>query len=405
MIIGVDLRALQIGHQFRGIGEVVKRTLNEIFIEASKEGNSFAFYTYDDLSDPRQLLEIPKQLQYKNISMGSSPQTVNRSKKQKLIDSYSQLYGNPIKQAKECDVFLQYDYALGVPTNTKTVLIKHDIIPFIFWSQFFESPMVPLKNKALRTTLRTTFHNYRSKKVLKNALKRADKIVTVSDYTKKDLHKHFNVPVSKMTSMHLGVTEKPAKTLDASKFKNMPKKPFVLCIGAVDKRRRRVDDLVAAYNNLKAQGKDIQIVLAGENFQSPESIPEGPVRTAVQQSSYKDDILTLGYIDDATKQYLYNNAIAFVFPTMYEGFGIPLLEAMLNRCPVITYENSAVTEVGQNHVLYADGWPGIYDNINKVIDWPKNERQSFLGEAYIYAKEYTWQKTANKLYSEIKETL
>ncbi len=405
MMIGVDLRALQIGHQFRGIGEVVKRTLNEIFVIASKEGNSFAFYTYDDLNDPKQLLEIPKQLQYKSISMGNSPQSSGRSKLEKLVDSYSQLYGNPIKNAKECDVFLQYDYALGVPNNTKTILIKHDIIPFIFWDQFFESPMVPFKNKALRTTLRTAFHNYRSKKVLKNALKKADKIVTVSDYTKQDLNKHFNVPLSKMVTVHLGVNEVTTKTTGVAKKQQLPTKPFLLFIGAVDKRRRRVDDLVAAYNNLSANGFDIQLVLAGENFQSPEGIPQGPVRTAVMSSSYADGILTLGYIDDATKQYLYKNAIAFVFPTMYEGFGIPVLEAMLYKCPVIAYENSAVKEVGQNHVLYADGWVGIYDNIKQVMSWPENTRKSNIEQANRYALGFSWHTSAQKLYSIIKESL
>jgi glycosyltransferase involved in cell wall biosynthesis len=405
MMIGVDLRALQIGHQFRGIGEVVKRTLNEIFVIASKEGNSFAFYTYDDLNDPKQLLEIPKQLQYKSISMGNSPQSSGRSKLEKLVDSYSQLYGNPIKNAKECNVFLQYDYALGVPNNTKTILIKHDIIPFIFWDQFFESPMVPFKNKALRTTLRTAFHNYRSKKVLKNALKKADKIVTVSDYTKQDLNKHFNVPLSKMVTVHLGVNEVTTKTTGVAKKQQLPTKPFLLFIGAVDKRRRRVDDLVAAYNNLSANGFDIQLVLAGENFQSPEGIPQGPVRTAVMSSSYADGILTLGYIDDATKQYLYKNAIAFVFPTMYEGFGIPVLEAMLYKCPVIAYENSAVKEVGQNHVLYADGWVGIYDNIKQVMSWPENTRKSNIEQANRYALGFSWHTSAQKLYSIIKESL
>jgi glycosyltransferase involved in cell wall biosynthesis len=337
--------------------------------------------------------------------MGNSPQSSGRSKLEKLVDSYSQLYGNPIKNAKECDVFLQYDYALGVPNNTKTILIKHDIIPFIFWDQFFESPMVPFKNKALRTTLRTAFHNYRSKKVLKNALKKADKIVTVSDYTKQDLNKHFNVPLSKMVTVHLGVNEVTTKTTGVAKKQQLPTKPFLLFIGAVDKRRRRVDDLVAAYNNLSANGFDIQLVLAGENFQSPEGIPQGPVRTAVMSSSYADGILTLGYIDDATKQYLYKNAIAFVFPTMYEGFGIPVLEAMLYKCPVIAYENSAVKEVGQNHVLYADGWVGIYDNIKQVMSWPENTRKSNIEQANRYALGFSWHTSAQKLYSIIKESL
>lgn len=401
MKIGVDLRALQIGHQYRGIGEVIKRTLDDMFPFAIKDGNSFIFYVYDNLEDPTNLLHIPEGLNYQKVSVGSSPKETARSTSQKLTDAFNYLYGNPIKQAKECDVFLQYDYALGVPTHTKTVLIKHDIIPFIFWDQFFESPVVPFKNKAARTTLRTIFHNYRSKRSLTRALHNAKKIVTVSEYTRQDIHRHFHTPLRKMQTVHLGVNTTQAKNTTSLSNEVLPTKPFLLFIGAVDKRRRRVDDLVAAYNNLKADGHDIQLVLVGENFQSPQSIPEGPVRAAVQHSSYKKDILTLGYINDATKQYLFQNAIAFVFPTMYEGFGIPVLEAMLLGCPVIAYHNSSVPEVGGSHALYTTDWAGIERHVLTLLAMSKQEKEVHVESARKHSLAFSWEKTARQLYESV----
>lgn len=398
MKIGVDLRALQIGHQYRGIGEVVKRTLDEMFKLAIQDGNSFVFYVYDNLNDPVELLHVPEGLRYEAISAGKSPLEAKRSKYQKLADALQVLYGNPIKVAKGCDVFLQYDYALGVPTNVKTILIKHDIIPFIFWNQFFESPMVPFKNKAARTTLRTMFHNYRSTRVLRKSLGAAYRIVTVSDSTRQDLHTRFGVPLRKMQTIHLGVATTQAKTGREVSKATMPTKPFLLFVGGVDKRRRRVDDIVSAFNNIKADGHDIQLVLVGENFQSFQSIPEGPVRYEVLASSYKDDILTMGYVDDATKQYLFQNALAFVFPSMYEGFGIPILEAMVQGCPVITYKNSAIPEVGGEFALYATGWQGIERQVRKVLDLDNDQRQKIIAAAKQYAESFTWQKTARGIY-------
>lgn len=404
MRIGVDLRALQVGHQYRGIGEVVKRTLNEMFPLAIKDDNSFVFYAYDNMPDPKVLLDIPGSLKYKEIPLGESPLNADRSTKKKLQDTLEYLYGNPIKTAKECDVFLQYDYALGIPLTTKTVLIKHDIIPYLFWNQHFESPLVPFKNKAARTTLRTAFHNYRYVHTLKRSMKNANKIITVSEHTRSDLHKHFGIPLSKMITIPHGVSEKLTKNTDVVDVAKKPTKPYLLFIGAVDKRRRVVDDLVAAFNNLKAEGHDIQLALVGENFQSPEGIPEGPVRTAVKTSSYKDDILTLGYIDDATKWYLFKNAIAFVFPSRYEGFGIPVLESMLMECPVVAYKNSAIPEVGGEHVLYANGWEDIKQAIGELVKGDEADRLERLKLAKAHAQQFTWRKTAQKLYETLIKT-
>lgn len=401
MKIGVDLRALQIGHQYRGVGEVVKRTLDEMFKFAVRDNNSFVFYAYSNLNNPTELLHIPKELDYKTINLGESPLDSVRSKAQKVTDAFEYLYGNPIKQAKQCDVFLQYDYALGVPTNTPTVLIKHDIIPFIFWDQFFESPMVPLRNKAARTTLRTLFHNYRSKHALRRALSNAKSIATVSENTRQDLHRRFRTPLKKMQTVLLGVDASEAKSTGETNQKLLPTKPFLLFIGGVDRRRRRVDELIAAYNNLKADGHDIQLVLVGENFQSPESVPEGPVRDAVMGSSYKNDILTLGYIDDATKQRLFKTALAFVFPSVYEGFGIPVLEAMLWSCPVIAYKNSSIPEVGGDFALYATGWQGIESHVSTLLTMSDSQRKQLVLAAKQHAENFTWERTAHSLYEMI----
>lgn len=404
MKIGIDLRPLQNGHKYRGIGEVTKQVTNRILELAAKDADvSIVFYENDE-DDPKELLDIPKKLNYDVVKLGLMPEhNTSASKAKKAKRALRELYGNPIPSAEQCDVFLQFDYAAGMPKNTRTVLIKHDLIPYLFWDKYFESAWVPFKNKAMRTTLRTIFANHKFMRVLRRSLKNANVIVSVSENTKKDIETHFNVDPNKSKVALLGVDIKPAKTNEVSEDvkDKLPTKPYLLFVGAGD-ARRRVEDAVFAFNNLKAAGRDIQLVLVGENFKSPEKIPNQTVRNAVMKSSYKKDILTLGYIDDQTKQQLFKDAIAYVYPTKYEGFGIPVLESMLLGCPIIVYKNSSIPEVGGDHALYVNDWQGIKRQVESLLDEPKATRKKNIEAARKFAKQFTWDKTATIIYDELR---
>ena len=401
MKIGIDLRALQTGHKFRGIGEVAKQTTNRIVgLASSDESISFIFYEYDD-DDPKELLDLPKGLAYEVVKLGHMPEGDKAaSKLTKLRRNFDQLYGSPVKDSAKSDVFLQFDYAFGVPKNTRTVVIKHDLIPYIFWDSFFDSAWLSFKNRALRTTLRTLFANHKYKQTLRRSLKNAGVIISVSESTKNDLHRFFKLSNKKIKVAHLGVDMAPVKTNHTQEVSKMPTKPYLLFVGAGD-ARRRVDDLVTAFNNLRADGRDIQLVLVGENFKSPNSIPNLNVRKSVLESSYKSDILTLGYVDDVMKQKLYKGAVAFVYPTKYEGFGIPVLESMLLECPIITYKNSSIPEVGGEYALYAHDWTEIQGYIEELLDEPGEMRRERVTNAKKYAEKFTWEATAGIIYSEL----
>jgi glycosyltransferase involved in cell wall biosynthesis len=409
MKIGVDLRVLQIGHQYRGIGEVTKQCLNRMFeiaVADTKNQPTFVFFMYEltaDEIDPKSFLHIPEGLQYEEVSLGKQPiKNPHRSVFEKLGRKYRTLYGNPLPHAKKCDVLLQFDYALGVAKHPKTVLVAHDIIPYIFWSDYFESAWSYFKRKAARTTLRTMEHNYEFVHILKRSHKRAARIICVSESTRNDLQKYLHVPVKKMKVVHLGVSKMAASTDEsAASIVEFPTKPFLLFVGGVDARRRRIDDIIAAYNNLRASGRDIQLVLVGDNFRSPETIPNKTVRRAVMGSSYIKDIITLGYVDDRTKQELFKRALSFVFPTTYEGFGIPILEAMIQGCPVITYKNSSTAEVGGDYALYANDWTSIKMRVDELMDMSDTQRQKLTAQAKEHAEQFTWEATGKKIYRQI----
>lgn len=400
MKIGIDARALQTGHKFRGIGEVAKQVTERVLLYAQRDGHEVIFYEYEG-DDPRNLLALPEGLQYTVVKQGVMPEEdPQRTKQEKLRTTIKQLFGEPILGSDESDAFIQFDYAFGVPKNVHTVLVKHDLIPLIFWKDFFESPLVPFKNKALRTTLRTIFANYRYKRVLKRGLKNAYSIAAVSESTKKDILRFYKLPESRIKVIYNGIDLKPALTTASDTLVAMPTKPYLLFVGAAD-QRRRVEDLVDAYNNLKAAGHDIQLVLAGENFKSPEAIPRESVRSAVLKSSYVSDIITMGYISDETKQKLFTGALAFVYPTLYEGFGIPVLEAFLFGAPVVAYKNSSIPEVGGKYARYAHDWGGIKEEVEALLMQSSFDRAKRAKSAKMWAEKFSWDKTAKELYTEL----
>jgi glycosyltransferase involved in cell wall biosynthesis len=357
-------------------------------------------YEYEDEIDPKLYLEIPPSLNYEVIKIGKMPvNDKNRTFISKIIRLWNNYYGNPIKHARKSDIFLQFDSSLGVPKRPKTILVEHDIIPYIFWNDYFTSPWLHVKHKAARTTIRTIINNYGYKRVLQRSLRNAWKIICVSENTQKDVREYFHINLKKMEVVHLGASIEPLKSLNDTKVSatKKPTKPYLLFIGAVDARRRAVDDIIAAYNNLKAEGQDIQLALVGENFQSHTKILDKNIKKLVEESSYSDDILTLGYVSDDAKLELYKNAIAFVFPTLYEGFGIPILEAMLAECPVISYRNSSIPEVGGKYVLYASGWKGIWSQTINVVNMDTQIKLKLIRRAKKHALEYKWENISNAI--------
>lgn len=401
MIIGVDLRSLQTGHQYRGIGELVRRTLNEVLRKSSHE-HEFIFFEYETSTDPKKFLEIPPNLKYGVKKLGLIPTDKKMSKADKIKRIARLLVGNPVPGANKCDVFLQYDFSLGVPSwGTKTVLFMHDLIPLIFWKDYFTSPITHFKNKAARTTLRTIIHNFEYKRTLRRSVKKAKKVLAISQNTKNDVVKYIGTSERKIKVIPLGVDENSLRD-DAgiTNFAKLPDKPFILFIGAAD-ARRRIDDLIDAFNNLRARGHDLQLALVGENFIPGEKIKSPIAKRAIEESSYKFDILTLGYVDDSIKKELYKNAIAFVFPTLYEGFGIPILEAMLNKCPVITYENSSIPEVAGENAIFANDWEGIINSVERIMSMSKSSLVEHNEKAYRYANKFKWSSAGEKLYKEL----
>jgi glycosyltransferase involved in cell wall biosynthesis len=112
--------------------------------------------------------------------------------------------------------------------------------------------------------------------------------------------------------------------------------------------------------------------------------------------SYLDDIHLLGYASNQQRDWLYEHSLAFVFPSVYEGFGLPVLEAMQYGTPVITYKNSSIQEVAQSSAIYTYGTLGIADKAKELLN-NAELRNTLSMKGLKQAAKFTWAKTKDSI--------
>lgn len=167
-------------------------------------------------------------------------------------------------------------------------------------------------------------------------------------------------------------------------------------VGGADPRRRLVD-LVAAFNNLRAQGHDIKLVLAGDTMLGAFMVPHLELQEYLKHTSYLDDIHFVGFVNDAQRDWLYQNALAFVYPSLYEGFGLPILEAMQYGTPVVSYNNSSISEISGDAAIIVNDYYNIVEVVNKLLtDTEQYKRLVSAGKKQ--AAKFSWQETSRAIF-------
>lgn len=389
MNICFDLRALQIGHEKRGIGMYIKSVLEHL----PKDDNKYVFYFFDR-SNPIKEPNIKLDIDYEIISTPTIKTAMNRPSDAinvlKLIcHRFNEL------RSKQIDVFVQFDFMLGIPrmSNTKNVVIAYDLIPLIKKNEYLPSPRFAWKHSVgskpkIKAVLRSLYYVGRYKLQYK-IYKRADKIIAISEATKKSFVDLLHVDESKITAIPLAPVISNTNQ-DESIAKKIGK-PYLFYVGGTDSRKR-IQDIVFAFNIARGRRIDIALVLAGNEFNHVEKIPSVGGRNAIIASPYKNDIHLVGFITEAQKLSLYKNALAFVFCSEYEGFGLPILEAMSVSCPVISYNNSSVPEISGSSALLVDtrDYVAVAKNIIKLKD--TIYRNSIVELGKKQAAKYSWQK-------------
>lgn len=237
---------------------------------------------------------------------------------------------------------------------------------------------------------------------LKRSVERSDRVIVVSEFTKRELHELMGVPEEKIRVVPSApsIHESPVSSFAEIASRYGIQNDYILFVGTIEPRKNIVR-LLQAFDKLKTE-KNIteQLVLAGGDGWEDKEIYQ-----VLSQSRYKSDVIITGFIDEPSKVALYQHAKAFVFPSIYEGFGIPPLEAMACGCPTVCADISSLPEVvgDASFLINPLDIDSITDGIYTVLN---NEplREKLVAKGRTQVQKYTWDKTVKTFLEVIAET-
>ncbi len=397
-----DLRPLQIGHENRGIGMHIKSVLSNL---PSDESYEYIFYHFED-NNPMENLNIVAGASYTSIT---TPRLATQVSGVSTIVDILKLTSHSFKELRgqNINTFVQFDFMLGIPKikGMETVIIGYDLIPLIFKNVYM--PNIPQalghatgKKAKIRAALRSVYYQIRYK-LSYSVFKRADKILSISDSTRQSFISLLGVSPDKVTTIPLAPVAL-SSGIDNSIIKAISDKPYIMYIGGTD-FRKRIEDVVYIYNIVKGRGNNVSLVLAGNEFTDVETIPSVIGRSAIKNSPYRDDIHLMGFVTDQEKNALFQNAACFVFPSIYEGFGLPVLEAMLAPCPVVCYNNSSIPESSGGLATMVDSrdFTTAANSVISKLKMDKAEKSKSLEDGKLYAESLSWSAYVNTLINEL----
>jgi glycosyltransferase involved in cell wall biosynthesis len=226
---------------------------------------------------------------------------------------------------------------------------------------------------------------------------RADLIITISEFSKKEIMELYGVKPEKIKVVYLGFDERRFSLVHENDKTVLEKykitQPYLLYVGRLEKKKN-IAGMVLAFALAKEKFPELKLVLAGSSGNQFEEI-----KKIISDHKLRNEVIITGYLAEADLPSLYSQAEIFLFPTLYEGFGLPILEAMASGVPVITSNFAPHTEVGGGAAYYADPYSpqALSDAIIKVLADPQL-KQSLIEKGLARAKEFSWRQTAEEIY-------
>lgn len=281
------------------------------------------------------------------------------------------------------DIFHSTNFVTPPLRNARSVLTIYDLI--MLFPEFFV-PLYPREE-------------------LKRYIDRADSIIAISEHTKRDIINFFNVPEEKVRVILLAADERfrciedkeaIRKTLDIYGISD----EYILYTGPME-LRKNVPALVRAYSILKTENKiSHKLVLAGNKGGGQYK----EIMDIISSDGIENEVIFTGFVADDDLPYLYNGASVFAFPSLYEGFGLPPLEAMACGCPVVTSNTSSLPEVVGDAGLMVD--PNRPEELAEAM-WrilEESELRAELRERGLKrAAEFSWRRCAEETLAVYRE--
>lgn len=366
MRIGIDCRIFGTG--FTGIGRYTYE-LAKHFIDLNAK-----------LECPHELVFFLNQKEYKEFETGEHSKKVLVNAKHYSIAEQFKLPGQLRKE--KCDVIHFPHFNVPLFYRKPFTVTIHDLTLSLFAGR----------------KMKKWHHKLAYNLTIKSATKRAKKIIAVSRHTKKDIVKHLYIPEEKIQVVYNGVDPKFKLIRDLDKLtptlkKYKIEKPFLLYTG-VWRSHKNLPRLIEAFGILKREKRlDIQLVITGK----PDPLhPE--VKETVKNLQLQEDVIFPGVVSEEELIHLYNAASIFVFPSLYEGFGLPVIEAMSCGTPVAASNKSSIPEVcGKDNAVFfnpkstqeiAESITMLYKNVDLQV--------SLIERGLRRASEFSWRKAAEE---------
>ena len=237
----------------------------------------------------------------------------------------------------------------------------------------------------------------RMKMLIPGSARRATRVLTGSEFSKREIVDTYRIPEEKISVTHYGVAESFKVISDQAELDRVLQRfgirqPFILGVGNLQPRKN-LQRLLRAYAALRAdKAIDFDLVLVGQMAWKAESILEDIDRLGLAGS-----VSVTGYVSNEELVCLYNRAQIFVYPSLYEGFGLPIIEAMACGTPVITSDVSSLPEVGGDAAIFVNpqDHKAIADAIKRLAD-DSALREQLREKGLRRASEFTWRRIAEQ---------
>jgi glycosyltransferase involved in cell wall biosynthesis len=285
------------------------------------------------------------------------------------------------------DIFISTDGYLTLNTTIKTLLVVHDIA-FVHFPQYVSRSG-------------NIHYQYFTPKYVKKAAH----IATVSEYSKQDLIQKYQVPNNKISVVYNGCDSafQPISMIEKAKIQAEFSKgcPYFLYLGSIHPRKN-VARLIRAFDQFKStSNNNFKLLLAGRMAWQIEEVNQ-----ALANAKHSSDIIRLDYVPDYALHKIVATAHALTYISLFEGFGIPILEAMYCDVPTITSNLTSMPEVAGNASILVN--PYNENDIAIAISKLATDgvfRDDLIEKGKIQRQQFTWDKTASKVWEAIEEVL
>jgi glycosyltransferase involved in cell wall biosynthesis len=274
-------------------------------------------------------------------------------------------------QTRRNEVFWSPHFNVPLASPSRVVVTIHDVL-HLAHPEFFPGALS---------------HVY-SKGMLAGAVKLARRIIAVSDFTASELVRHTGVDRSRIRVVHNGVS---SRWFIPKAGPSPHPRPYFLFVGNV-KPHKNLVRLIDAFSLISDSLKDHDLVIVGKK----EGLITMDREAAKAAVALGDRVIFTGYLDDATLDRYVSHAEALVYPSLYEGFGLPPLEAMAAGCPVVASDIPALRESCGSQAVFCDplSSKSVAGALEAITMFSADERASLISAGRQRARQFSWEKTA-----------